>query len=123
MSLVGLPGSDTMSPWQGQTCRHEFEPGKAVNMARKEETTKKQTFRVTAPSAMSVILVGDFTHWQSKGIPMRKGPDGVWTATVDLAPGKHTYRFIVDGEWADDPNCTLRVPNPYGSEDMIRQVA
>jgi 1,4-alpha-glucan branching enzyme len=71
---------------------------------------------------MSVLLVGDFTHWQQGGIPMRKGKDGVWTITVTLPPGKHNYRFIVDGEWHDDPECTLRVANPYGGHNMIRQV-
>ena len=91
-------------------------------MARQMQTAAKQTFRFTSPAAMSVLLVGDFTHWQQKGIPMQKGKDGVWTATVLLPPGKHNYRFVVDGEWRDDPECTLRVPNPYGGQDMVRQV-
>jgi 1,4-alpha-glucan branching enzyme len=86
------------------------------------QTAKKQTFRFSAPAAMSVLLVGDFTHWQLKGIPMKRSRDGVWTASVELAPGTHHYRFIVDNEWRDDPECTLRVANPYGSHDMIRQV-
>ena len=82
-----------------------------------------QTFRFTAPDAMSVVLVGDFTHWQKQGIPMRKDRDGTWSATVRLEPGRHTYRFIVDGEWRDDPACTLRAPNPFGSADMVREAA
>ena len=77
-------------------------------MARQMETARKQTFRFSAPAAMSVLLVGDFTHWQRKGIPMQKGKDGIW--------------FIVDNEWRDDPEGTLRVPNPYGSQNMVRQV-
>jgi len=91
-------------------------------MARKAVNPSRQTFRFAAPSAMSVLLVGDFTHWQQGAIPMQKAKDGIWTASVDLVPGKHSYRFIVDGEWTDDPECRIRVPNPYGSEDMIRQV-
>ena len=91
-------------------------------MARQLDNSIKQTFRFSAPGAMSVLLVGDFSHWQQRGIPMQKGKDGIWVATVTLPPGKHTYRFIVDGEWRDDPECTLRVPNPYGSQDMVRQV-
>jgi 1,4-alpha-glucan branching enzyme len=91
-------------------------------MARQLEAPSKQTFRFSAPDAASVLLVGDFTHWQKRGIPMRKGKDGIWAATVELPPGKHTYRFLVDGDWRDDPDCTLRVPNPYGSQDMVRQV-
>ncbi len=92
-------------------------------MAKKETSPSSQTFRFSAPGAMSVSLVGDFTHWQAKPIPMRKGPDGAWTATVNLAPGTHTYRFIVDGEWRDDPECAIHVPNPYGGQNMVRRVA
>jgi 1,4-alpha-glucan branching enzyme len=91
-------------------------------MARQIDSMQKQTFRFSAPAATSVLLVGDFTHWQQKGIPMSKGRDGIWTASVALPPGKHHYRFIVDNEWYDDPECTVRVPNPYGSQDMVRQV-
>ena len=91
-------------------------------MARQMDSSKKQTFRFSAPGAMSVLLVGDFTHWQQGGIPMQKNKEGVWTATVSLQPGNHTYRFIVDGDWRDDPECKLRVPNPYGGHDMVRRV-
>lgn len=91
-------------------------------MARKESSPQRETFHFTASDATSVLLVGDFTHWQSNPISMRKAPDGTWTAAVDLGPGTHTYRFIVDGEWRDDPECAIHVPNPFGSEDMVRRV-
>jgi 1,4-alpha-glucan branching enzyme len=91
-------------------------------MARIAESVKKQKFQIEAPEAEKVLLVGDFTQWQQKPVTMRKGKDGRWTASVELAPGPHAYRFIVDGEWCDDPDCTQRVPNPYGGQDMIRQV-
>ena len=85
--------------------------------------TRKQTFAFSAPDALSVQLVGDFTQWQERPINLHKGMDGVWRTTVDLEPGMHHYRFLVDGEWRDDPECILREPNPYGSENMMRQVA
>ena len=81
-----------------------------------------QTFAFAAPTAMSVQLVGGFTHWQQKPINMQNGVDGLWQATVELAPGAHHYRFLVDGQWRDDPECTVRVPNPYGNQDTVRQV-
>lgn len=92
-------------------------------MAKQTKNVKRQTFRFSAPNATSVMLVGDFTHWQQQPIPMRKEQDGIWLASVDLPPGKHTYRFIVDSEWQDDPECTVRVPNPYGGHDMVREAA
>jgi 1,4-alpha-glucan branching enzyme len=92
-------------------------------MAKQSKNSKKKTFRFKASGAMSVLLVGDFTRWQQQPIPMQKGPDGIWTAAVELPQGKHTYRFIVDSEWQDDPECTLRVPNPFGGHDMVREAA
>jgi 1,4-alpha-glucan branching enzyme len=68
------------------------------------------------------MLVGDFTHWQQNPIPLKKTTGGVWSVTVEVAPGTHYYRFIVDGQWCDDPNCTLRAPNPYGTQNSVRQV-
>ena len=92
-------------------------------MARKHTEDKRQTFSITAPDATSVMLVGDFTHWQEKPIHLKKESGGLWRATLELSPGTHHYRFIVDGQWRDDPDCALRVPNPYGSQDSVRQVA
>ncbi len=85
----------------------------------KNQLNKKQTFRLSAPTAQNVMLVGDFTHWQKNGISMQKGNDGVWNTTIELPPGKHTYRFMVDGQWQDDPECTLRIPNPFGGQNMV----
>jgi len=95
-------------------------------MARKTNNDKgstTQVFSITAPAAQSVQLVGDFTHWQERPINLRKEGSGVWRATVELKPGEHRYRFLVDGQWRDDPECTLRVENPYGSHDSVRQVS
>ena len=88
-------------------------------------TTAKlnQVFSFNAPAAMSVMLVGDFTHWQEKPIHLQQQPNGVWKTTVPLAPGTYHYRFLVDGEWRDDPESTLRVPNPYGAQNSVRKVS
>jgi 1,4-alpha-glucan branching enzyme len=94
----------------------------ARNAKADAKSKKAQMFSFTAPTAMSVQLVGDFTHWKDQPINMKKGADGVWRTTVDLRPGTHHYRFLVDGDWRDDPECTVNVPNPYGSQDSVRQV-
>jgi 1,4-alpha-glucan branching enzyme len=96
---------------------------KGNSMARINTNNKKQTFSISAPGAISVLLAGDFTHWQELAVPMRQQKGGIWKATVELAPGSYHYRFIVDGQWRDDPECTLRVPNPFGGENAVRQVA
>ena len=97
------------------------------SMARKTSPKsgngRVQTFSIKAANAMSVQLVGDFTQWQENPISLRKDAGGIWRASVELPPGTHHYRFLVDGEWTDDPDCTLRSPNPFGGQNMMRQVA
>ena len=97
-------------------------------MAKKTKSTGgasglEQTFSLRALDAVSVQLVGDFTQWQERPINLQKGAGGVWRTKVNLEPGMHHYRFLVDGEWRDDPECALRTPNPFGGENMTRQVA
>ena len=83
----------------------------------------KQVFAYNAPTALSVMLAGDFTHWQKEAIPMKRAKDGLWKVSVSLDPGVYHYRFLVDGQWKDDPECELRVANPYGGQNAIRNVA
>ncbi len=83
---------------------------------------KRQAFSLAAPTATSVQLTGDFTDWQQRPLNMEKGADGIWRAAVELPPGAHHYRFLVDGQWRDDPECLLQVPNPYGTQNSVRQV-
>jgi 1,4-alpha-glucan branching enzyme len=94
-----------------------------MQTAPKSSEKQKQAFHFKAPEAQSVLLVGDFTHWQERAISMSRGKGGIWTTSVQLEAGRHTYRFIVDGEWRDDPECTLRVPNAFGGQDMVREAA
>ena len=95
-------------------------------MAKKAKTkaakATSQIFAIHAPAAMTVQLAGDFTHWQEHPISLKKESGGVWRTEVELPPGTHHYRFIVDGTWTDDPDCTLRTPNDYGGNNMVRTV-
>ncbi len=92
-------------------------------MALKKAThDQRQTFSFTAPEAAVVLLAGDFTGWQERPVPMSKRAGGLWQTTVDLPPGRHHYRFVVDGDWRDDPECTMFVPNPFGGQNAVREV-
>ena len=91
-------------------------------MSRTRRAAKEQQFSFRAPGALSVQLLGDFTHWQNQPVHLKKENDGLWRTSVPLEPGTYHYRFVVDGQWHDDPDCTLRVPNPFGSENMILKV-
>ena len=92
-------------------------------MAKQARSSKNQTFHIHAPAAQEVLLVGDFTDWRQRAISMRKGEDGIWSASVGLPHGTHLYRFIIDGQWCVDPECSVREPNVYRGQNMVRQGA
>ena len=84
--------------------------------------SKKENFEIFEPSAEDVQLVGDFTRWEKSPIRLKRGKDGRWKTTVPLEPGAHEYRFLVDGEWKNDPECSDVRPNPFGAQNCIRNV-
>lgn len=81
-----------------------------------------QNFCYHAPTAKSVQLLGDFTNWLERPMNLRKKPGGMWWTAIRLGRGTHYYRFLVDGQWCDDPECSLVVPNPFGTLNAVRQV-
>jgi 1,4-alpha-glucan branching enzyme len=93
---------------------------KNTNMIRTQDKTQK--FSYATPNAHDVQLVGDFTNWQKQPIHLRKEPNGVWQTAIRLEPGTYHYRFLVDGQWRDDPECPIHVPNPFGGHNAVRHV-
>ena len=83
---------------------------------------RRVSFSLSAPDARNVKLAGDFTGWEDDSREMKRQRNGSWKATVAVPPGQHEYRFIVDGQWADDPKCDVRKPNPFGGENCTRVV-
>jgi 1,4-alpha-glucan branching enzyme len=84
---------------------------------------KKITFSLHAPNARSVALAGSFDGWEQNPVPLKRQKNGLWKTTLALGPGTYEYRFLVDGQWCDDPECSSRVPNPFGAENCVRVVA
>jgi len=64
-----------------------------------------------------VFLAGSFNGWQPA--PMRKSAKSAWYADLPLEPGRHEYRFIVDGVWQEDPNAREQTPNSFGSRNSV----
>lgn len=77
-------------------------------------------FTLNAPAAAEVLVTGEFTNWSRQGVRLeRDGRDGLWKATVEIAPGEYEYRFIVDGVWIRDPNNQDYVRNEFGQENSL----
>ncbi len=88
--------------------------------------TRKHTFNLSAPWAREVYVAGSFNAWEPKARPMQRGSTGQWTATVELKPGRHEYKFVVDGRWCCEhgrdgacPDCRECVPNAFGTMNRV----
>ena len=62
-------------------------------------------FSCHAPEAKAVFVAGTFNDWRADAMPLKRGSDGQWRATLQLPPGHHEYKFVVDGQWCCEPGC------------------
>jgi len=76
-------------------------------------------FSYLAPDAGAVFLAGDFNGWDATGLPMSRGDDGIWTVVVESAPGTWEYKFIVDGDWREDPDNPEKKQDPFGGANSV----
>lgn len=61
------------------------------------------TFRLKGhANARIVAVAGSFNDWNQSQVLCGKEADE-WVCRIDLAPGKYTYKFIIDGDWILDP--------------------
>ena len=75
-----------------------------------------------APEARSVVVTGSFVDWQTDQYVLKKKEDGTWKRRLTVEPGTYEYRFIIDGQWHDDPQCAERIPNAFGTENCVLHV-
>ena len=61
----------------------------------------KVTFNYASTTASKVEVFGSFNYWSS-GFEMFKDGD-VFTYTMELPNGEYEYKFVVDGNWINDP--------------------
>jgi Glycogen recognition site of AMP-activated protein kinase len=82
---------------------------------------RKVEMSFDAPLALQVNLAGDFNGWEMTRLALRK-TDGLWKITLELKPGTYQYKFLVDGEWVNDPNNVRTVANQFGSLNNVLEV-
>ena len=60
-------------------------------------------FRVYLPHAAKVELLGDFTDWRDRRVPMTRCNPGWWEAIVRVPSGEHNFCYLVDSSiWLAD---------------------
>lgn len=71
--------------------------------------------------AKKVVLSGTFNRWDEHLFEMNKTADG-WELTLQLKPDEYQYRFIVDGNWMEDPDNIDKVENEFGEYNSFIDV-
>jgi chromosome partitioning protein len=73
--------------------------------------------------ARDVRIAGDFNGWvPDKGVQSTTRSEGetrVWTKILKLSPGTYQYRYVVDGEWREDPLNPEHAPGPLGQRSSL----
>jgi 1,4-alpha-glucan branching enzyme len=76
-------------------------------------------FRFHDEGAERVRLVADFAGWETQPIDLRQQDNGDWQLTVELPPGRYSYRFLVNDQWKDDPESKDYEFNSYGTLNAV----
>ena len=81
---------------------------------------KSVTFTVHAEKGKAVYLAGSFNEWSTTAKKMAyKAKNGLYSATVQLAPGEYQYKFVIDGTWCADPENENSVKTDQGTFNSV----
>lgn len=119
MVMVSL--SFLRHPAQDNPLSPSFEPVAMTSGATQGRLVK---FKLYAPDASQVMVVGDFNEWGSgSGSPLVKKHNGEWVAEIPLSPGNYQYAFVVDGKtWVEDPRAVQHVQDDFGRKNAVLYV-
>jgi chromosome partitioning protein len=86
-------------------------------------SAREVVVRFRDPTANDVRIAGDFNGWvPDKGVRSLIESDGqvrVWTKILQLPPGTYQYRYVVDGEWREDPENPEIISGSVGGRNSI----
>ena len=108
LQLQGVLGGTADPPPQRRVCQN-VDDGLRVRVSYEGDGTPHVT--------------GDFNGWALPGIPLQRVDDDTWRATLDLSPGRYTYRFRVveagQGRWMDLPSYARTTQDAFGSTNGV----
>jgi len=105
--------------------RAAAKPVKPVKAAAKiaRPVRKRVSFRFEGTPGSEVRLAGSFNNWDpSAHLLSPQQGNGTYVAMLLLSPGRHEYKFVVDGKWLIDPFCVETVPDGHGAKNSVISV-
>jgi glycosidase len=82
--------------------------------------TVPHTFTFVPPQPVrQVNVAGTFNNWDKNATPLKRSGDA-WTVNLSLSPGKHRYKFVLDGEtWVTDPKAQANEGDGNGNVNSV----
>ena len=118
MKIKSKPATKTV------TAKKPCAAKKAAAPKAAKAVEKSVVFTIRADVGKAVYLAGSFNQWNPTGKKMLdKKNEGVYTASIKLAPGRYEYKFVIDGVWCADPENLDFVQNDHGTLNSVIAVA
>jgi chromosome partitioning protein len=122
ITLETAPAAEKTPAVETKTAEKAME--KRMNEILKAELPKMTeiVLKVDAPDAKEVFIAGEFNNWKLDDTSRMEKTNGCWTKRLNLDSGKYRYRFVIDGNWSEDPANPATQLNSYGTLDSLLEV-
>lgn len=107
--------------WPGQGVAQSSRSGWG-SIPYADETGTGVAFRVWAPGATGVSVVGSFNGWNTAANPLalENATSGVWSADVATARTNDNYKYMVNGKlWRSDPRARSINSSDHGNSVVV----
>jgi hypothetical protein len=80
-------------------------------------------FTLEAPRDAAVQIAGDFNNWVPQRLDLAEFHGRpVWRRTVQLTPGTYQYKYLVGGQWIQDPANERTTDDFFGGVNSVVHV-
>ena len=92
-----------------------------LSIASPEVTADGVSFALHDHQASQVVVYGSWNDWSSSPFVASLAEPGLWkTPYIDIPPGRHMYKFLIDGDrWLDDPANPNKFPDRFGGLNSV----
>jgi len=104
--------------WQNQ---ETIQKAIKKNKLKPQKLNEGICFILKADGATQVQLAGNFNNWnpERNQLEVADKEKNIWYTILPLEKGKHSYRYVVDGEWREDPHNEATEESLFGVKSSV----